>query len=256
MRVLSLLALACVLVSSACTADPGPDAAERDAPRFGPWYGSLEAGARWVENAHTHDSRLGAVSLSGAQFSAGFDASPTVGFTLGRWLQQGMRVEGEFNFGSNRLARVDIERDGGLGARLGAASLSGDHFDARGSLDSYHAMANVFYEGEYRGFYPYVGGGVGVAVLKAHKARLVSLQTAQPIALASEVMLSKDTEAVMAWQVGGGVAYPLTQRLSATVDYRYLAAADDPEFDFAGGAGRLRTAYATHNVMLALRFRF
>ena len=255
MRVLSLLAAVLVSFSVTCAAGPSPETDDAP-PRFGPWYGSVEAGARWVEDAHTHDTRFGATTLPGAQFSAGFEASPTVGFTLGRWMQQGMRVEGEFNFASNRLARVDIERDGGLGAQLGGTPLSGDHFDARGSLDSYHLLANVFYETEYLGFHPYLGGGVGVAVLKAHRARLTALRTNQALALGNEVMLSTDTEAVMAWQVGGGVAYPLTQRLSATVDYRYLAAADDPEFDFAGGAGRIRTAYATHNVMLALRFRF
>ena len=255
MRVQSLLAAVLVSCSATCAAGPAAETDE-SAPRFGPWYGSVEVGARWVEDSHTHDSRFGATRLPGAEFSAGFEASPSIGLTLGRWLQQGMRVEGEFNLASNSLDRVDIERDGGLGARLGGASLAGDHFDARGSLDSYNVLANVFYETEYRGFHPYVGGGVGVAVLAAHRARLTALRTRQPLALAGDVMLSKDTEAVMAWQVGAGVAYPLTPRLAATMDYRYLAAADDPEFDFAGGAGRLRTAYATHNVMVALRFRF
>lgn len=256
MRVATSLAAALVFFSAACLADPSSEAAADSAPRFGPWYGSVEAGARWVEDAHTHDTRFGAVQLPQAQFTAQFDGSPVVGFTLGRWMQQGMRVEGEFNFGGNALHEITIDHDGGLGARLGGTSLNGDRFEARGSLDSYNVLANVFYETEYGGFHPYLGGGVGVAVLKAHRARLTALRTNQALALANEVMLSKDTEAVLAWQVGGGVAYPLTQRLTATVDYRYLAAADDPEFDFAGGPGRLRAAIATHNVMVALRFRF
>ncbi len=58
-----------------------------------------------------------------------------------------------------------------------------------------------------------------------------------------------DDDTVFAYQVGAGVGYAVTEKVSFDVKYRYFATSD-PEFDTT------KAEYSSHNVYAGIRVTF
>lgn len=215
------------------------------------YYTTFEGGGRFLEHASARETGGGALNPQ-ARYEAAPDDNAVAGLSIGKHLQQNMRAEAEIQWSSTGLGDLRVTQDGGLGARLNTGSLAGQSFSTRGEVESLAVLINAFYEVDYGLFRPYFGGGVGFADLNMDRTRLTGVGGQ---GLPTPVALSDDHTTVLAWQAGAGVAFPLTARWTVSVDYRYFAT-EDPEFDLAGGAGRFRTAYESHNVVGGLRFEF
>ena len=87
-----------------------------------------------------------------------------------------------------------------------------------GSVSVNTFLANGYYDFKtpYK-ITPFVGGGLGVAVLSAHTSGPNATQL---------TLNSGDSATVFAYQVTAGVSYPVTDRVSLTGSYRYLGTSE------------------------------
>lgn len=220
---LTALALIGASASSALAADPPG------------WYASGQAGAAWQEESSTH----GAMNFQ-SETDPGFALLGAVGRNLGN----GFRLEGELGYRQIDLDRLSISNDGGAGAAAGVGSVNGITGNVSGGNHVLSFMGNGFYDFDLPNtkLKPYIGGGIGFARVEANDVR------------ANNVSLVNDSDVVFAYQLGGGVSYPLTAQTDAFVDYRYFAT-EDPSFTASNG-GIVKSDLETHNVSVGLRYKF
>lgn len=200
------------------------------------WYASGQAGAAIQEDSSTH----GAMN-----FQSGTDPGFALLGALGRNLGNGFRVEGEVGYRQIDLNNLSISNDGGAGAAAGVGSLNGVTVgNISGGNHIISFMGNGFYDFDLPNtkLKPYIGGGIGFARVEANDWR------------ADNVRLVSDNDMVFAYQVGGGVSYPVSPRTDAFLDYRYFAT-QDPSFTAAHG-GIVKTDVETHNVSVGMRYKF
>ena len=60
---------------------------------------------------------------------------------------------------------------------------------------------------------------------------------------------NNDEDTIFAWQLGAGVAYPVTDSVAVTADYRWFNV-EDPDLDF------VEPEYGAHSGMIGLRYSF
>ena len=170
------------------------------------------------------DSDLeGAGVFQVSEFDIGFAVGGVVGY---KW-KSGLRAEAEVTYRKNELDKLD----------LGFTTIPASD----GDRDSLVFMANGFYDIDIGSkFMPYLGGGVGFAHISINDASIFG------------VTLADDSDTVFAFQLGGGVNFALSPRVSFSLDYRYLHALD-PEFDDEFG-GSFEAEYQNHTVMVTVRF--
>lgn len=132
---------------------------------------------------------------------AEFDAAAMVGGTLGYMHDSGFRIEGEFSYRGNDIAK------------LGGA-------DAGGHFTTASLMLNILYEykpgggGIYGGgslFSPYIGVGGGGARMAL-----------EDITFDLVLISVDDVDYVLAYQFIGGVAVETFENVVLTLDYRYI----------------------------------
>jgi opacity protein-like surface antigen len=168
----------------------------------------------------------------------GLDNSWLVGAGLGCGSgSRGIRGELMFDWHGDR----DLK--GTLAAPLGG-SLST-------SVRTYTLMFNGYYDlGNYRGFVPYVGAGVGLA----HNAMSSVSFSAFPNAILGEDRWS------LAWSLMAGVGYQITDRMTVDFGYRYIdmGKAESGTIDTAGFTNpRVRFDDLTaHEFKVGIRFAF
>lgn len=147
-------------------------------------YGSFFGGVNFLGTVEEEEF------LPGYSYDYDFDTGFVVGGALGVELDGGLRIEGELAFRNNTMDQVTLNTPFG--------SISAP-YDADAETQS--LMANAWYDFELDGgFQPFIGGGVGLANI--------------------EIETVDDT--VFAFQVGAGVAFPLSSGLSITGEYRYF----------------------------------
>ena len=156
-----------------------------------------------------------------AAFSLGYDLKPN-------GLVGDGRMELEYARRSNALEEVDL--------------LEGK-VDGDGDLRAESLLLNTWgvYRG-FRGWAPYLGAGIGAARITADDLEV----SGQPLA--------DDDKVVVAYQLGIGVDFPLTQSLILDLGYRFFGTAR-PEFTAADGS-KFKTRYLSHSALLGLRFGF
>jgi opacity protein-like surface antigen len=181
--------------------------------------GGLLADARAVDD-------LGAFTL---EFKPDLLGSVVLGWDLGldNLLGEG-RVELEYARRSNRLDRVDFVE--------GSFAASG-----RMVADSFMFNCIGVSHGSNR-WSPYVVVGLGAARIAASGLQV----TGRP--------LGDDKATVFAYQLGGGVAYVLTEALQLDLGYRFFNSTK-PEFTEANG-DKYAVGYLNHSVMFGVRLGF
>lgn len=183
-------------------------------------YGEVRLGASFVD-----DSDFDELGVTG---EVSYDTAVALDLAFGASFDIGLRLEYQFGFRGAELDTIQID---GLGT-----------FDAAADLYTITNMLNVYYDfdfGRMSGspagssrLVPYIGGGVGIAI---HELDFDSG--------------GSESDTVFAYQGIAGLAYSFTPNWGMTLSYLYLGTSD-PEFQ------NFETEYASHNVMLGLRYTF
>jgi opacity protein-like surface antigen len=172
--------------------------------------------------------------------------NPTVAVTAagGYAFDNGLRAEFEYGYQAPDIDKLTGHVVGVPVTFTGnGASVSVNTFLANGYYD---------FKTPYK-LTPFVGGGLGVAVLSAH--------TSGPNA--GQVTLSSgDSATVFAYQVTAGASYPLTDQVSLTGSYRYLGTSEGT-FNttlYNGltpfGTSPAKVAFSDNVIRLGVRYTF
>jgi opacity protein-like surface antigen len=107
-----------------------------------------------------------------------------------------------------------------------------------GSVRTFALMANAWFDFPVEGFTPYIGGGVGYASNEVEHGLVMNGNTGG-----------------FAWQVGGGVNFPIGEKTHLGVGYRYMDAGD-VELPVATLNGPINTTHEVkhHSVLVNLTF--
>lgn len=122
----------------------------------------------------------------------------------------------------------------------GNCTSAGAYFDSeRVKIDAWSALANVYADlGNFHGIVPYVGAGAGVSYLTTSSVESSNQDNA------SGSNPAGDSKWNFAWALMAGVEYPVSDRLSLDLGYRYL------------NLGDAQTGYVTdsHNVSTRMEY--
>eukprot|EP01088_Endostelium_zonatum_P020093 TRINITY_DN723_c0_g2_i1.p2 TRINITY_DN723_c0_g2~~TRINITY_DN723_c0_g2_i1.p2 ORF type:complete len:374 (+),score=-24.92 TRINITY_DN723_c0_g2_i1:94-1215(+) len=202
------------------------------------WYVGIEGGAMIVEDI---DYDIGTVNnASTVDHDYGYDVDGVIGYDFG-----GFRVETEVGY---RSATVDgysstvvtpqFNAAGGLGSRP-----AGSFDNAGGRTSALSFMLNGLLDfGDDDGIQGFVGGGVGVARVKANYA------------LSTRGNFVDDSDTVFAWQGLAGVRAPLTDHVDATLKYRFFNADNVRLVDVTNRTFEGR--YRSHSILGGLTYNF
>lgn len=167
----------------------------------------------------------------------GFAVAGALGYDFGM-----IRVEAEGAYAQAKLSGVIVTgaSSGGTSIDFDTIDVSDFVFDDAGDdikLRQWSAMANAWLDIPLGGgFEPYVGGGVGVT----------------NVAFTGD---DNDSETLFTWQLGAGVAVPLSPKLRLTLDYRHRETGR-PDFDSTSSEGIASGRIKTDAGFAGLRFYF
>lgn len=159
-------------------------------------------------------------SRGDTDMDAGLFVSIAAGTNVGSYP---LRIEGEF---------VATEND------LDVAGLAAGVSDVKHSSQT--VFLNAIYDFNVGGFTPYVGGGFGYG--------RVGYEVDGPLIAANE-----QNDKGFAWQVKAGVTFPVSDRMTLDIGYRYLKTAD---FDQPAAAFGIEAESGAHVVSIGARFGF
>lgn len=202
------------------------------------WYVGVEGGAMIVEDI---DYDIGALNNAGSvDHDYGYDVDAVMGYDFG-----GFRLETEVGY---RKATVDGYSSStttpfftGTGARRNLAPGSYDY--TGGSSSALSFMLNGLLDfGPDDGIQGFVGGGVGVARVKAQYA------------LNDNGDFLNDSDTVFAYQGLAGIRAPLTDHIDATLKYRFFNAENVKLVDVSNRVFDGR--YRSHSILGGLTYNF
>jgi opacity protein-like surface antigen len=218
-RLFALLALATLAAPAICQATP---------PRPGPYFSGFVGVT--IPNDTTTDASASALPLNDRiEFDTSYNLGGTAGFDFGF-----LRLEGELSYKNGEIATINDRING---ARF---------HDVDGRIGAFAMMGNAFLDLRNPGpITPYFGGGLGFA----------SLHQSDTFSSFGTRLYRSDTDAVFAYQVGGGLEVALTRQLSLDLGYRYFGTSQatfnqgDPNFE-----NRMR--FESHNFAAGVRMKF
>jgi opacity protein-like surface antigen len=154
------------------------------------FYAAVRGGPGWTPN-----NEVGVPGTPNEQeYKLGFTGSGAVGYSF----SFGLRAEGEFGF-----LYTPVSKDAGV--------------DVSGSVKSYLAMANVYYDLKIPAlgpFKPYIGGGLGAARVNDDHQIFISR-----LGVKADVDNWRTT---FAYQARIGVGYDVNKWLDLSAGYRYI----------------------------------
>lgn len=208
-------------------------------------------GVNFLQDEHIKSYRYpgGVIGGNGGQtkFDTGFVGLGSIGYGFGN----GLRLELEGDFRTNRLQNAPT---GSLGGRE----------------EKYGAMANVLFDLDVGSPYvfPYIGAGVGYQSVYQKLARTGNLAFILPgnnaVALPGGTITTDGTQGSFAYQAIAGLSFPIAPvvGLSLTVEYRYLAMTGTRDYmqtvAFQPSLSRKQTSSGdtNHDVLIGLRYAF
>lgn len=157
----------------------------------------------------------------------------------------GIRVELEYNYRKPTVrSQVTPYAD--------AATRGFDAEKIKVSHDS--AMINAYYDFDTDSkFRPYVGGGIGVARLKAN-GKVASVATTAGTTEYEVNGLSRSKNNV-AWNLGAGVGYQLNENVVVDAGYRYVDNGSVSVWSL-DGASKMKAESKSHEFLLGVRYEF
>lgn len=255
------------------------------------WYVGLSVPVMFLDDSESVTSGIQqgfSYSASSAnKYKTGFKVSGMLGREFGNGFR--LQVEGFF-------ARAEVDELTYTGVTtespVGPLSLPGTEIDVSGPADQMGAMVNVWYDfNEGSRWRPFIGGGLGFVTvdwggvdyrpgaLEQHNANEVALTVARQqaglppggshdppgfrqgvLARVQQVSVPdlSDTDTVLAYKVGGGLGYELTNHITLQVSYRFFKAR---QLAFTGRDASGNTVKATsdlqgHLFEVGVRYRF
>ncbi len=207
--------------------------------------------------------------LSGtASDGGGYNFSFLLGYDFGN----GLRLEAEAGYVHSCIDEIDVKEPGGLVCLAGGGegcdvydNLPPEHQKAvgeqakgkqkiDGGVSAFAFMINAYYDLNTDGkLVPYVGAGLGVLN--------VSLDSKSVGSPAHGTVLIDDSDSVFAYQVGAGLGYRIGglgdgSDMTLSVDYRYLASFEDPEFIGELTGDTVEAEYSGHYLGGGIRLTF
>ena len=209
------------------------------------WYVGVDAGAMIVEDMK-YDVRTSATTVVPNAVSVdhkyGADFDGLVGYDFG-----GFRLEAEVGY---KRARVDGVTTAGVPTRVFSAAGapgtvgSGIYDYAGGSSTALSFMVNGLLDfGDDDGLQGFVGGGAGVARIKADN-----------YALNRNGAFLNDSDTVFAWQAIAGVRAPISDHLDVSLKYRFFNADKVKLVDALSRP--VETRFRSHSILGGLTYNF
>ncbi|QDZ08670.1 OmpA family protein [Sphingomonas panacisoli] len=209
------------------------------------WYVGVEGGAMIVEDIHFDITSGATKTKDAAQADSdyGYDVGGNVGYDFGMF-----RIEAEVSY---KGANLDVWRStlrtpafSPNGAASAGGAAPGRYAGPGGKTTALSFMLNGMLDfGDDDGLQGFVGGGVGVARVKAEK-----------YALSSGGSFLDDSDTVFAWQAIAGIRAPLTSNIDATLKYRFFNAQNVKLVDVTGRT--LEGRFRSHSILGGVTFNF
>jgi outer membrane protein OmpA-like peptidoglycan-associated protein len=208
--------------------------------RDGAWYVGGEFGAMIVEDTDVDTATINnAITLN---HEYGYDGGLFVGYDLGAF-----RLEAEVAY-----KKADVESFSTTIQLPGEGiGFPAQRDFAGGSTSALSFMINGMLDfGDDDGISGFVGGGVGMARVKANNIRVFS----------NSAPFLDDSDSRFAWQVFAGVRQAITDNIDVTVKYRFFNADSLDMVLVRGGAGTIsedaQIRLRSHSLLGGLTFNF
>ncbi len=175
----------------------------------GPCYARGDIGYSWSGDAKgTYVGNGTDPNVRGSEVESGMLTEVGLGCGSG---SRGLRADVTFGFRPDRQFKGDVD--------IFIPVVGPIDPPIKSTIDTYTLMFNAYYDlGSYRGFVPYVGAGVGVAL---HDMGYVTID--DPL---SPNPQHGDTKVDLAWSLMAGVGYQLAPNAILDVGYRYISLGD------------------------------
>lgn len=176
--------------------------------------------------AIANDSDITDSTAPGVTMEIKSDVGLALGVAAGYDFGNNIRIEGEIAYQKNDLDKVSM-------AGIGEADLTGD-------VSSLALLLNGYYDFKNKSaFTPFISAGLGFAKVELNDFNVPG----------SGLPGTNEDDTVFAYQVGAGVSYAVTPKVSLDVKYRYFGTSD-LEFDTA------EAEYSSHNFYAGIRVAF
>jgi opacity protein-like surface antigen len=204
--------------------------------RDGAWYVGVEGGAMIVEDM---DYDIGATNNAvNLDSKYGFDVDGIIGYDFGMF-----RVEGEVGY--KQSDTDEFQTTVALPGGASAAAPAGLYRITGGKTSALSFMVNGLLDfGEDTGISGFVGGGAGIARVKADNYRLIN----------SGRGFLDDSDSRFAWQVLAGVRAPLSSNIDVGLKYRFFNV-DSIRYTLVDGRDA-DSRFRSHTVLGSLIFNF
>lgn len=191
------------------------------------WYGSLLTGYETVPDV---DLATGA----GNKYTFELDGGWGFGFRVGYLVAPAIRLEGEYTYWSADLADGKANGTDGTGT---------------GTVDQGTFLANAYYDLSLMDrLDANIGAGLGMTVVGLSD---VSITATGETPFSGEI----DSETALAYQIGVGASYGLSDRLFLDLSYRYQGSGEI-EFESDNGNTGAIDSVDSHNYLLGIRYHF
>ena len=182
-------------------------------------YVSGNIGFAMASDSDITDSTVPGVTVN-TEFDTGLAFGAALGYDFNRF-----RAEGEISYQKN-----DIDKTGSPGVIL----------DATGDAKALSFLINGYYNFiNSSAFTPYISAGLGFAQVEFNDLDISGLGFSG----------SNDEDTVFAYQVGIGIGYAVTEKVTIDVKYRYIGA-EDSEYDTT------KAEFASNNLLFGVRVSF
>jgi len=170
------------------------------------------------------DSDLTDSAAPGVTVNTEFDTGLAVGAALGYDFNR-FRVEGEISYQKNDVDKI---------------SAQGVFFAATGDARALSFLINGYYDFKNRSaFTPYISAGLGFAQIEFNDLNISGLGFSD----------SSDEDTVLAYQIGMGIGYAVTGKVTIEVKYR-LFGTEDSEYDTT------KAEFTSNNFLFGVRINF
>jgi opacity protein-like surface antigen len=170
------------------------------------------------------------VAVDASNYMVDFKDGFTVGAAIGGEVARDLRGEIEVSY---------------VGYDVDHSNENGTRFNSNGDVDSYFLLANLWRDFHLGMFQPYLGGGVGMALMD------VDLDFDPGIG-----EHSKDTTLAFAAQAGSGIRFDVTDTIAIDLGYRFKAALGVLTEGNAGNDDHSFASYFTHIGQAGITWKF
>jgi opacity protein-like surface antigen len=182
-------------------------------------YVSGNFGFAMASDSDLTDSTVPGVTVN-TEFDTGLAFAAALGYDFNRF-----RAEGEISYQKNDIDKIDSP---------------GVILDATGDAKALSFLINGYYNFiNSSAFTPYISAGIGFAQVEFNNLNIASLGFSG----------SNDEDTVFAYQIGIGVGYAVTEKVTIDVKYRYFGT-EDSEYDTT------EAEFASNNFLFGVRVYF